>query len=253
MTRNPLRSLPWFVLLVFLGCGVDDAVIEEAALDTAESDSALKSYPGLVEDSMDALGVLRLANEGTLALLASEREVNLPARTARSMIAIRSGPDGVAGTPDDRPFRTLSELYAVRYVGTVSVRNLLTYARAHGYVPKRYQLTVQAKNGEDWPNHPAPRTTYTFELRVESLQVHVSGTTTQGYLSETLPLTIDANGQGTFSRGSSQTWPTRLQVAGRVQPSGVDSFWLLDARYAPGSQGYDYFWMSYAFRSDPLP
>lgn len=218
--------------LVLLACGVDEAATQQGDEAAGAEEAALKSYPGLNEGSEDALGVLKLANEGSLELLSSSKEVNLPSRTAKSIIAAR-------------PLPTLAKLFAVRYVGEVSVTNLLTYARAHGYVAKRFTISVPAKDGEDWPNHPAPRTTYTFGARVLGANLTLSGSTSQGAYAETLTLTPQGTGTRHFSRGSSNDYPLRLQISGEVNGEGqVTSFFLLDARYAQGSQGYDYFWMS---------
>lgn len=228
--------------LVFLACGVDEAATLQGEEAGAVEEAALKSYPGLNEGSEDALGVLKLANEGSLELLSSSKEVNLPSRTAKSIIAAR-------------PLPTLAKLFAVRYVGEVSVTNLLTYARAHGYVAKRFTISVPAKDGEDWPNHPAPRTTYTFGARVLGANITLTGSTTQGSYGETLTLKPQGAGTSHFSRGTSNDYPVRLQISGDVNSEGkVTSFSLLDARYAQGSQGYDYFWMNTgAITVTPVP
>jgi len=117
------------------GCGVGVVEVDEGGDDLALGESSLSSYPGLTEGSRDAIGVLKLANEASQPQLTQSAGVGLVSRTAKSILAARNGPDGLELTADDRPFTSLSKLFAVRYVGVVSVRRLLDYARAHGYVP----------------------------------------------------------------------------------------------------------------------
>lgn len=121
-------------LLALSACGEGSAHVDDFDDSASEVEAMLASYPGLTEGSRDALGVLKLANEASSAQLTQSAGVGVPARTAKSLLAVRDGSDGVHGTTDDRLFTTLSQLYAVRYVGTVTVTRLLTFARAHGYV-----------------------------------------------------------------------------------------------------------------------
>jgi hypothetical protein len=122
------HSLPAVLVIsalstLVLACGPETAEVDGAPEGDLETDEAqLSSYPGLTEGSRDAIGVIKLANEGSLAQLTASTEVGLQKRTANAIIAAR-------------PFATLAQLYAVKYVGTASIGHLLDYARAHGYVP----------------------------------------------------------------------------------------------------------------------
>jgi hypothetical protein len=110
-----------------------------AATDTGadgEDDSFLaggKADGSITEGSPEAAGVLRVANEASLATL--KADVGLVTRTANRIIAYRAGDDAALGTGDDRQFQTLAELDAVKYVGPVALEELLAYAEAQGYVP----------------------------------------------------------------------------------------------------------------------
>jgi hypothetical protein len=115
-------------------CGVGVSDVDAAEDDSAVEESQLSSYPGLTEGSRDAIGVLKLATEGSQAQLGATG-AGVEWRTVKSILATRNGPDGIAMTADDRPYTTLAKLYAVRYVGPVTMSRLIAYARAHGYVP----------------------------------------------------------------------------------------------------------------------
>jgi len=117
------------------GCGVGVMEVDEGGDDLGLDEASLGSYPGLTEGSRDAIGVLKLANEASRQQLTAAAGVGLVSRTAKSILARRNGPDGLEATTDDQLFTSLSQLFAVKYVGVVSVRRLLDYARAHGYVP----------------------------------------------------------------------------------------------------------------------
>lgn len=233
------------VALALVGCGPSDAVVDETVTgeEAAVEGELLRSYPGLAEGSAEALGLLRLANEGSLAQLSSRTEANAPARTARSIIAARSGPDGVEGTADDRPFLTLTQFFAVRYVGLATVRNMLAYAQAHGYVEvlRRYQVSAQLMNGEDWPGHPAPRTTGAFELTVRgSTTVRITGRmTSTGAVNVEVPIAADGRFQSVTKLG----WQDSSQVWGRFTNGALTAFGAVDAHMLPGGS-YEYYWMS---------
>jgi hypothetical protein len=122
------------LLWALSACGPGTADLGEASDELATEEASLASYPGLTEGAPEALGVLRVANESSLATLSSSNGAGIPSRTAKSVVAVRSGPDGQEPTADDRPFATLKQLFAVRYVGKVTVDRLLAYAKAHGYV-----------------------------------------------------------------------------------------------------------------------
>lgn len=130
LQTTTLTGLLW----ALSGCGPATAELAEGPDELVTDEASLTSYPGLTEGSPEALGVLRVANESSLATLASSQGVGIPSRTAKSMVAVRSGPDGQEPTADDRPFTTLKQLFAVKYVGKATVDHLLAYAKAHGYV-----------------------------------------------------------------------------------------------------------------------
>ncbi|GEM_PF-2787573 len=108
--------------MALTGCGPDGMEVDQTPDERGVEESSLTSFAGLAEGSPDARGVLKLVNEGSLAQLTTGAGV--VSRTAKSILARR-----VAG-----PIATLAQLYAVKYVGVVSMQHLLDYARAHGYV-----------------------------------------------------------------------------------------------------------------------
>ncbi len=121
--RSTLQAAAVFLTAMALtGCGPGAEELEETPDDLAVQESSLTSFPGLTEGSADARGVLKLVNEGSAAQLTTGAGV--VSRTAKSILARR----------DLSPLTTLAQLYAVKYVGTVSMQRLLDYARAHGYV-----------------------------------------------------------------------------------------------------------------------
>lgn len=121
--RSTLQAAAVFLTAMALaGCGPGAEEADDGPDTLAVDESSLTSFPGLTEGSADARGVLKLVNEGSLAQLTTGAGV--VSRTAKSILARR----------DVSPLTTLAQLYAVKYVGTVSMQHLLDYARAHGYV-----------------------------------------------------------------------------------------------------------------------
>jgi hypothetical protein len=77
-------------------------------------------YAGIAEGTVEALGVLRVANE--LSLDELRRAIRLSSRVASALI-------------QRRPIDTLAALDAVPGIGPVSMSRMLQYARANGLVP----------------------------------------------------------------------------------------------------------------------
>jgi hypothetical protein len=76
--------------------------------------------------------VLRVANE--LDFHALDVDVPLSSRAARNIVTRRAGPDGIDGDGDDVPYQSLAQLDAVPYVGPASLKAMLAYAEAAGWV-----------------------------------------------------------------------------------------------------------------------
>lgn len=90
-----------------------------------------KADGAIAEGSPEALGVLRVANEASVATL--KDEAGVASRAAANIIAHRQGSDGRPGTEDDDAFDSLRELDDVPYVGPVTFTRLLAFARARGW------------------------------------------------------------------------------------------------------------------------
>ncbi len=104
----------------------------EAPSGDSERDDFLNPAK-IVEGSPEAIGVLRLVNVANGQTLFGR--VGIASRAASAIWDHRSGPDGQWRTDDDRRFETLAELDALPWVGRTTFDKLLTFARAHGYVP----------------------------------------------------------------------------------------------------------------------
>jgi hypothetical protein len=114
------------------GCAIS-ADSDEDGEDDAFGVSGKDDSGAIAEGSPEAIGVLRVANELTLAMLRTD--VKLTSTAAKNIDAFRNGADKTAGTGDDKRFATLAELDHVKYVGPVALDRLLTYAESHDFVP----------------------------------------------------------------------------------------------------------------------
>jgi cardiolipin synthase A/B len=92
----------------------------------------LRGGQSIVDGTDAARGVLRVANRAHAEELGAGG-VGLYPRTVASLLTHRLGPDGEAGTADDRTVATLAELDGLPWVGEGSLRRLLVYARTHGF------------------------------------------------------------------------------------------------------------------------
>jgi hypothetical protein len=129
-------SLEVLAAVSLLGCGITEE--SDDSMEDGEDDSFIAAGKedggGIVEGTPEAIGVLRAANELTLAKLRSD--VKLTATPAKNIDAFRSGADKIPGTGDDKRFATLTELDKVKYVGPVAFARLLAYAQSHDFVPQ---------------------------------------------------------------------------------------------------------------------
>jgi len=87
---------------------------------------------GVEEDTPEARGILRVANETSLDHLTGPARV--ANTSARNIVAYRAGEDGEEGTSDDEEIDSLEELDDIYWVGPVAFSKLLAYARAMGYI-----------------------------------------------------------------------------------------------------------------------
>jgi DNA uptake protein ComE-like DNA-binding protein len=102
----------------------------------APDDPAVDIEALVADGSPEAQGILGIANDGAFTAARFVAEVGLTTSPAQALVAHRDGPDGKPKTTDDHPFRTVAELAAVKGIGKVTIDRLLTFAGAHGYVPK---------------------------------------------------------------------------------------------------------------------
>lgn len=99
-----------------------------------------------VELGAEVGAVLAVANTATAEEL--DEEVGLDARAARNIVAFREGPDGQAGTDDDRTFATWQELDAVAYVGESALTAMSRHALAHATNEKNV-ITLRVEGLEE--------------------------------------------------------------------------------------------------------
>jgi phosphatidylserine/phosphatidylglycerophosphate/cardiolipin synthase-like enzyme len=118
-----MRTACLSLALFFVACAPDEEPPEEGTLGLAAD-----------EGSPEAVGMLAVANGATYRDLVDEDRVNMSARSAKNLVAYRSGADGLAGTADDRRFQTVAEIDGVYWVGKVALGRLLDFARAEGLV-----------------------------------------------------------------------------------------------------------------------
>lgn len=116
------------------GCAPGAAVDVDESADDSES--------ALTSDQKCA--VLKVANSADLATL--DDAAKLDARAAAGIIAVRLGPDGLAGTYDDGWFATTGELDDVPYVGASAMNKLKNYAKANDIACGEVPVQVLAFN-----------------------------------------------------------------------------------------------------------
>lgn len=107
-----------------------------APIDAVESESVEAQESALIEGSPEAIGVLAFLNASTTTVTVLDIDVPVDARAAQNLIAFRYGPDGQEGTHDDRSFRTIAEVDAVKWVGPATIAKLEAYADGNGWIPK---------------------------------------------------------------------------------------------------------------------
>ncbi len=109
-----MRLLPTTLLACSLAFGCASAELEPLLDD---QDAALE------DGTPEALGVLDLLNDDATTFELLDIDVNLDRRAAENLMAAR-------------PFQTVAEVDAVRWVGNSAMNKLARYARAHGWVPE---------------------------------------------------------------------------------------------------------------------
>ncbi len=107
-----------------------------AACGTPIEAEELASTAAAVRDGTpEGVGVLALIGDPATDVALLDVPVGLDRRAAENIVARRNGADGVVGTADDKPFRTIGALDAVPYVGPAAFQKLIAYAAANGFVP----------------------------------------------------------------------------------------------------------------------
>jgi hypothetical protein len=92
-----------------------------------ESSQESNNPAGIVEGSVEAAIVVKLANDATLQELIDD--VRLPELAALAIDAYRKGDDETAGTEDDERFESLAELDAIPHVRANEFTTMLAFAR----------------------------------------------------------------------------------------------------------------------------
>lgn len=117
----------WAVCFLF-ACDQGDGFVDPI-LDT-ESEQAL-----VASGSPSGVGILRLVNDESTTFELLDIDIGLDRRAALGLIHRRNGPDGVYGTRDDAPFKSVEQVDAVKWVGNAALTALLKYADTEGWVP----------------------------------------------------------------------------------------------------------------------
>src|SRR5262245_5585687 len=108
-----------------------------AGLDAGQqSDDATQQVA--VPGSPEARAILALVNDPKVGLRELDIDAGLTKTAAVNILAHRNGPDGIVGTADDNPFEDITELDAVSGVGDATLRALLAYADANGYLDAQH-------------------------------------------------------------------------------------------------------------------
>ena len=89
--------------------------------------------PPPAENTPEAYGMLRVANELTFEQL--DDDVALNRRSATSITEFRAGADELLGTADDQYIATIAELDALYWMGPANLWRVLNYATLEGYIP----------------------------------------------------------------------------------------------------------------------
>lgn len=100
-------------------------------------------HTGVEEGSLEAQGILLIVNTFSFEELDSFLDV----RSARSIIAFRSGPDGILGTSDDRVIYNLAALDALSWVGPDALRRLRDHMIEHDLIPREGALVHGIQEG----------------------------------------------------------------------------------------------------------
>lgn len=110
------------------GC-MATATVDADESEALLAESATVAAQAIADGSPEAVRALRAANTASVTVLRRDAHLTTPA--AQNIVARRNGPDGLAGTADDRPLYTIAELDAVREVGPAMIGRLATYGAAH--------------------------------------------------------------------------------------------------------------------------
>ncbi len=106
-----MRSFGLFIALIAVSTGC-----------VADHDDVAEAQGLLTEGSADAVGVLALVNAPTTTFEVLDIDARLDRRAARGLV-------------DGRPFDSVAQVDAVRWVGASALNKLVAYSRANGFVP----------------------------------------------------------------------------------------------------------------------
>lgn len=130
-----IPSIPSLTALVALVLTVAASGCAPVVAEPDEHHAVTELVVAQLLDHPTALGVLALVNDAANDEVVLEDVVGLRSSASDRIVAHRRGLDRRDGTADDVPFRTITELDEVAYVGEVSLRLLGDAALALGYVP----------------------------------------------------------------------------------------------------------------------
>ena len=137
--RN-LTVLSCFCLSV-IACGeIEDPSGDSFYYDDVKTVESMAESFALVDGTPEAVGVLAFVNDEATSFRMLDIDAKLDRRAARGIIHHRNGPDGVYGTWDDAPFKSIEEVDAIKWVGRASIARLIEHATLEGWVPETDQL-----------------------------------------------------------------------------------------------------------------
>jgi hypothetical protein len=125
-----MKRLPFVLAFASLTACAVEAVEEDGREDSFVEDGKADTG-GISPGSIEALGVLRVANEQSAIAL---REHGVGKNAAENIVAGRVGADDEIDTADDVEYVTLAQLDAVPFVGPIAFARLLAFAEELGYL-----------------------------------------------------------------------------------------------------------------------
>ena len=127
-----MKTLVW---LAGLTACVDDTQVVALTSTEHETTGVMESGDRPIEESAEAIGLLRLLADPEVTEDLLRDELGLDPRAAKNLAEHRDGPDAVFGSDDDDRYGTVAEIDDTPWVGTDAFERLLAYANDFGYTP----------------------------------------------------------------------------------------------------------------------